>query len=51
MDTKEQIEKIIDRSFERIVKELFPLGTKNAAMKRKTDAVRIIMEELEKLCE
>lgn len=51
MDTKEQIERILDRSFERIVKELFPLGTRNAAMKRKNDAVKIIMEELEKPCE
>ena len=51
MDAREQIKMIIDKSFDRIVQELFPLGTKNSAMKRKQRAVEIIMEELEKICE
>ena len=51
MDAQEQIKLILDKSFDRIVQELFPLGTRNAAMKKKERAVEIIMEELEKICE
>ena len=51
MDAQEQIKLILDKSFDRIVQELFPLGTRNAAMKKKERAVEIIMEELGKICE
>ena len=51
MDAQEQIKLMLDKSFDRIVQELFPLGTRNAAMKKKERAVEIIMEELGKICE
>ena len=50
IDAQEKIKLVIDKSFDRIIQELFPLGTRNAAMRKKDKAVEIIMEELNKIC-
>lgn len=43
---REDVLLALDRAFNKIVQELFPIGTKNAAMKRKPEALAILMEEL-----